>query len=770
DFNAAQSELTNLKKTRDHFSDTFRRLLESQAALKDAENKADAESREILSIDASLEKRAGQQARMKERKALFEKSYETQKTSLIRAAAIKERMEPLGSSIGLKKEKAAEEQFRITKNSTEAEAALETLKVIEKNIADASISISSFSQFEGTDGLLNEFKNNFEKLDIRTKELAKLEKEAALLTRRIAEIDRQLSEMSKKAESNGRTASGARAEIEECESRKERVSAELETSSILNAARDIRLKLKEGRACPVCGSLEHPALNSGIETKTTGKIPDELKKELQDVEAEIKGLEKKAAHAESEKNSALSLSAIIKQNGYEKKGELMLKNDEIKKANGECRTLLKALEPPVPLKGLAAGEVIKKWEEALKTLKSASTTIEKCEKERIMVKSQAEKILMQKENATAIKTELAKEIAAIDSELALLSAEFCALTQNKDPDELLNGLEAEKNFIESESGKLDKTVSELNSHKISRQAFIIKLREDISKFKDVISSCENFLLEKCRETGIEIHIVKEMLPNIKNIENIERIYALKSMEKNRIEAAIKEKESVLAREPFDPLKLETVKNEEASKNLEIEKANREIGELSNQLAEIEKLGEEFRKITEEFELLKKDFATVEQLYLITKDNQFRDFVLSFHMESLLALASQYMKKLTGGRYEFASDPESANQIFIKDYLNEGLEREISTISGGESFMASLSLALALSQVSAGNKSIDFMFLDEGFGVLDSEALEDVLDMINNLNDIGKKIGVISHIREVRERIPTRIEILKQPDGSSIIKV
>jgi len=140
------------------------------------------------------------------------------------------------------------------------------------------------------------------------------------------------------------------------------------------------------------------------------------------------------------------------------------------------------------------------------------------------------------------------------------------------------------------------------------------------------------------------------------------------------------------------------------------------------------------------------------------------------MDGLLALASQYLKKLTGGRYEFAYDAENANQIFIKDYLNAGLIREISTISGGESFMASLSLALALSQISAGNKSIDFMFLDEGFGVLDSEALEDVLDMINNLKGIGKKIGVISHIREVWERIPTRIEITKQPDGSSTIKV
>ena len=88
------------------------------------------------------------------------------------------------------------------------------------------------------------------------------------------------------------------------------------------------------------------------------------------------------------------------------------------------------------------------------------------------------------------------------------------------------------------------------------------------------------------------------------------------------------------------------------------------------------------------------------------------------------------------------------------------QRDTKTLSGGESFLVSLALALALSDLVSHKTSIDSLFLDEGFGTLDSDTLEVALDALDNLNASGKMIGVISHIEAMKERIPVQIQVEK----------
>lgn len=105
---------------------------------------------------------------------------------------------------------------------------------------------------------------------------------------------------------------------------------------------------------------------------------------------------------------------------------------------------------------------------------------------------------------------------------------------------------------------------------------------------------------------------------------------------------------------------------------------------------------------------------------------------------------------------------------VYDYYT-GLPRHVKVISGGESFKASLSLALGLSDVvsaNAGGISIDTMFIDEGFGTLDSESLEKSIQCLLELQQSGKLVGVISHVEELKERIRARIEISSGITGSN----
>ena len=90
-----------------------------------------------------------------------------------------------------------------------------------------------------------------------------------------------------------------------------------------------------------------------------------------------------------------------------------------------------------------------------------------------------------------------------------------------------------------------------------------------------------------------------------------------------------------------------------------------------------------------------------------------------------------------------------------------LVRDTKTLSGGESFLVSLALALALSDLVSHKTSIDSLFLDEGFGTLDSETLDVALDALDNLNSSGKMIGVISHVEAMKERIPTQLRVKKK---------
>lgn len=134
--------------------------------------------------------------------------------------------------------------------------------------------------------------------------------------------------------------------------------------------------------------------------------------------------------------------------------------------------------------------------------------------------------------------------------------------------------------------------------------------------------------------------------------------------------------------------------------------------------------------------------------------------------------------MSNGQYELKRREEgekkskSGLDLDIVDHYN-GTERDVRTLSGGESFKASLSLALGLSdeiQSSAGGVKLDTMFVDEGFGSLDEESLRKAIDTLMSLADGNRLIGIISHVSELKERIDKQIVIKKQTNGGSTAEI
>lgn len=154
----------------------------------------------------------------------------------------------------------------------------------------------------------------------------------------------------------------------------------------------------------------------------------------------------------------------------------------------------------------------------------------------------------------------------------------------------------------------------------------------------------------------------------------------------------------------------------------------------------------------------------------------RSYVLAARLEEVAVTASDRLRRMSQGRYTFvhsdASGPRGTRGGLGLDILDDysGQVRPAKTLSGGESFLASLSLALGLSDVVAaetGGVTLDTLFVDEGFGSLDSDTLDMVMDTLDDLRAGGRVVGLVSHVDELRQRIPVRLRVRKSRDGSTL---
>jgi exonuclease SbcC len=153
------------------------------------------------------------------------------------------------------------------------------------------------------------------------------------------------------------------------------------------------------------------------------------------------------------------------------------------------------------------------------------------------------------------------------------------------------------------------------------------------------------------------------------------------------------------------------------------------------------------------------------------------FVLAARLEEVAAVASQRLLRMTQGRYSLVhtdgavkGGARSGLGLLARDSWT-GQDRETSTLSGGETFLASLALALGLAdvvQAEAGGTRIEALFVDEGFGTLDEDTLDEVMDVLDGLREGGRVVGLVSHVAELRARIPAQVHVRKTRRGSDVM--
>jgi exonuclease SbcC len=154
------------------------------------------------------------------------------------------------------------------------------------------------------------------------------------------------------------------------------------------------------------------------------------------------------------------------------------------------------------------------------------------------------------------------------------------------------------------------------------------------------------------------------------------------------------------------------------------------------------------------------------------------YVLAARLEQVVAAANERLGRMSAGRYALLHTTEksagdrskSAGGLGLRVVDGwTGVRRDPVTLSGGESFITSLALALGLADVvtaEAGGTEINTLFVDEGFGTLDEETLDEVMDVLDGLRDGGRAVGIVSHVAELRTRVPAQLRITKRRAGST----
>jgi exonuclease SbcC len=155
------------------------------------------------------------------------------------------------------------------------------------------------------------------------------------------------------------------------------------------------------------------------------------------------------------------------------------------------------------------------------------------------------------------------------------------------------------------------------------------------------------------------------------------------------------------------------------------------------------------------------------------------YVLGERLRQVVEAANERLDRMSGGRYLLQHDMRkvagdrgrSGGGLGLRVLDGwTGVDRDPATLSGGESFVTSLALALGLADVvttEAGGAEIGSLFVDEGFGTLDEDTLEDVLDILDGLREGGRAVGIVSHVAELRTRVPARLQVIKGRSGSTL---
>ena len=368
--------------------------------------------------------------------------------------------------------------------------------------------------------------------------------------------------------------------------------------------------------------------------------------------------------------------------------------------------------------------------------------------------------------------DLQKQLAVLVQERKALQQERFLLLADKSPDAEEKRL---ADAVESAGKKRDITRQKAEEAKQRLHQLSLQVKDLEEKHQgrlEHIKEAEKALHPRLHEHGFsseESYLVACLAEGERNKlteqarKFTEKELALVAKKREKIKELAEEREKNLSAAPLESLKAGLAEFIEGQKQLQ-----QEIGGMQQKLKDNESMVEQHCQQVQAINAQKIEWLRWNQLHELigsADGKKYRNFVQELTFEMLVAQANRQFKKMSD-RYLLRRNEQQGLELDVIDNYQAGEIRSTKNLSGGESFLVSLALALGLSQLASQTIRIDSLFLDEGFGTLDDEALETALATLAGLNEEGKLIGIISHVPALKERISVQIQVVPQMGGKS----
>ncbi len=519
--------------------------------------------------------------------------------------------------------------------------------------------------------------------------------------------------------------------------------------------------LEAGKPCAVCGSTNHPQKA----TQTTQIVTEE---QLKKAQTEYDKAEKKYREATEARGQKEREQAEILAEGKSLREQL---GDLASLTAEDMQARLKASEADFA-KAQKAEQESAKIQQTLQTIAKDLATLEGQIKTNEGKENELKTAKAVQENLVQA---LIKDIPQDINNERELKDRMAKLGDEKETAQDL--LQKHQQELQAEIAKMEKskhTIEEDEKHLTGNR--LEKRKGILDTIKDLEKSIEKNLAKYgFVETKEVLEAILKEDDKLTFKQKTEKYLA----EKTKYQALFDEKKKKIGtRLKPDLASLQALVGKTEASHTE---ANRQLTQTITKKDSILQQRNEIKKQKAELDELNETYSGLPELINVAKGNnalnqRFEIFVLSVFLDEVLYYANQRLELLSNGRYELIRKEDSADKrskggmdLTISDAYT-GTIRPVENLSGGETFFTSLALALGLADTAvaqAGGRSLDAMFIDEGFGTLDAETLDLAIKTLHNLSDEQRLVGIISHVAELKERIPAKVEVRKMKNGSVV---
>jgi exonuclease SbcC len=547
---------------------------------------------------------------------------------------------------------------------------------------------------------------------------------------------------------------------------------------------DHRARLEDGKPCPLCGATEHPFAKGNV------PIPDEIEQKIgaltkliskaEDHETAIRKFE------ETEVTARTNLADGEKQ-------EITAINDKktAEQALAELKEYLEKLQADIT--GLKQTVSVKLQPLGIAEIPDSDVSA--------LLESLRERVKAWQTQVKK-KTDIGKQIGDFDSELkrldAVIETQSNALNEKQEYLEFLKkdyaaGCDERKELYgdknpDDEELRLNKSISaseeaerkarvlhndlqqKLNTAKTQIEALKTRIDQRDPELKELEAEFTEALglagfsdEKQFLEAKLSVGQRDALFAKAKNLDDHQ--IDLKARQKDREARLAAETARKVTDESLEKLEPQFKDYEESLKQLR-DTTIRLKHKLNENTAAKERL-EAKQTAIEAQKIECRRWENLHELIGSADGKKYRNFAQGLTFEMMIGHANRQLQKMTD-RYLLVRDDTQPLELNVVDNYQAGEIRSTKNLSGGESFIVSLSLALGLSHMASKNVRVDSLFLDEGFGTLDEEALDTALETLASLQQDGKLIGVISHVPTLKERISTQILVIPQTGGRSEI--